>query len=246
MTIEACVRAMAEVVGPSAIVAASKMYGKSVFFLKTERAVHLALEKGLTVSGTFLAVDPLEATAHRIMISNVPPYIPAELLLPHLHLLGEVRSGVTPVPLGLRDASLRHIYSFRRQAFVRLAREECLEGGFNVPHEGVVHHVFWSADGLRCHACKEVGHVKKNCPASKTAEPTIRAASAGAAAPSSHTDALTAPPQGEATPAAAANSAAGGGEGETAADQETRSKGKKGVKNPKAPKTPQRKADCPH
>jgi len=133
MSIEACVRAMAGVVSPSVIAAASKMYGKAVFFLKAERAVHLALEKGLTVDGTFLAVDPVAANAHRVMLSNVPPYILAGLLLPHLHLLGEVRSGVTPVPLGLRDASLRHVFSFRRQVFVRLAREECLEGGFDVP-----------------------------------------------------------------------------------------------------------------
>ena len=88
MSIEACAKAMAGVVGPSAIVAASKMYGRAVFFLKAERAVHLALEKGLTVGGTFLAVDPLEATAHKIVISNVPPFLPVELLLPHLHLLG--------------------------------------------------------------------------------------------------------------------------------------------------------------
>jgi len=223
MTIEACVRAMAGVVGPSAIVAASKMYGKAVFFLKAERAVHLALEKGLTVGGTFLVVNPLEATAHQIMLSNVPSYIPAELLLPHLHLLGEVRSGVTPIPLGLRDASLRHIFSFRRQVFVSLAREEYLEGGFNVAYEGVVHRVFWSADSVRCHACKEVGHVTKNCPASKAAEPTTEAAAASATVLSSPTNIPAAPPQGEATPAATATSAAGREEGESVADQRTRS-----------------------
>ena len=71
------------------------------FFLKAEQAVHLALETGLTVDGTFLAVDPLEA--HKIVLSNVPPFLPVGLLLPHLHLLGEVRSGVMPIPLGLRD-----------------------------------------------------------------------------------------------------------------------------------------------
>jgi len=237
MSIEACVRAMAGVVGPSAIVAASKMYGKAVFFLKAERAVHLALEKGLTVSVTFLAVDPLEATAHRILLSNVPPYVPAELLRPHLHLLGEVRSGVTPIPLGLRDVPFRHIYSFRRQAFVRLAREECLEGGFNVLYQGETHRVFWSADGVRCHACKEVGHVKKNCPASKAAEPTTKAAAASAETPSSPTETPTAPPSGEATPVAASTSAAGREEEASAAGQKTRPEKKKGAKNPKTPKT---------
>jgi len=213
MSIEACVRSMAGVVGPSVIVAASKMYGKAVFFLKAERAVHLALETGITVGGTFLAVDPVEATAHRIVISNVPPYVPSELLLPHLHLLGEVRYGVTPLPLGLRDPSLRHIVSFRRQVFVRLAREECLEGGFDVPFQGSNHRVFWSADGVRCHACQGVGHVRKNCPgpAPKAAEPTSPPAPkrVAGAAPSSPTVPSNAAPSGGAEPAAAATSAAG-------------------------------------
>jgi len=112
------------------------------------------------------------------------------------------------MPLGLRDAPFRHIYSFRRQAFVGLAREECLEGGFDVRFQGTKHRVFWSADDVRCHACKEVWHVKKNCPASKAADPITKAAGAGAAPPSSPTETPAAPhpppPRREASPAAVA------------------------------------------
>jgi len=216
------------------------MYGKAVFFLRAERAVHLALDRGLTVGGTFLAVDPLEATALRILLSNVLPYVPAELLLPHLHLLGEVRSGVTPIPLGLRDATFRHIYSFRRQVFVRMAREECLEGDFDFPFQGATYRVFWSVDGVRCHACKEVGHVRKNCPASKATDPTTKAAGAGAvtsATSSSPTKTSTAPPRGEASPAAATTSAAGREEEVRVAGQKTRPNKETGAKNAKAPRT---------
>eukprot|EP00061_Rhincodon_typus_P016410 g44608.t1 len=49
ITFEACSKAMASMVGPLAIVAAAKMYGKVIFFLKTEQVVHLAMEKGHTV-----------------------------------------------------------------------------------------------------------------------------------------------------------------------------------------------------
>ncbi|CAM5093423.1 unnamed protein product [Natator depressus] len=48
--VETYVRALARVVGPSAIVAASKMYGKVVFFLASEAAKE-AVERGLAVGG---------------------------------------------------------------------------------------------------------------------------------------------------------------------------------------------------
>ncbi|GCB67941.1 hypothetical protein scyTo_0005228 [Scyliorhinus torazame] len=147
---------MAEVVGPSAIVAASKVNGKAAFFLRAERVVHLALEKGLMVGGIYLAVDPLEATAERVILSHVPHFIPTELLLAHLHQLGEVRSEVIPLPLGLKDPTLKHIFSFRLQVFVCLAREEVLEGTFEIPFGDKTYRICWSAGGVRHHACKKV------------------------------------------------------------------------------------------
>ncbi|CAM5102266.1 unnamed protein product [Eretmochelys imbricata] len=49
--VETYVQALARVVGPTAIVAASKMYGKVVFFLASEAAAQEAVEKGLAVGG---------------------------------------------------------------------------------------------------------------------------------------------------------------------------------------------------
>ncbi|CAM5175447.1 unnamed protein product [Eretmochelys imbricata] len=49
--VETYVRALARVVGRSAIVAASKMYGKVVFFLVSEAAAQEAVERGLVVGG---------------------------------------------------------------------------------------------------------------------------------------------------------------------------------------------------
>ncbi|CAM5082214.1 unnamed protein product [Eretmochelys imbricata] len=50
--VETYVRALARVVGPSAIVAASKMYGKVVFFLTAEAAAQEVVERGLAVGGS--------------------------------------------------------------------------------------------------------------------------------------------------------------------------------------------------
>eukprot|EP00061_Rhincodon_typus_P004693 g23202.t1 len=114
---------MASVVGLLAIVTSAKTYGKAIFFLLSEQAVHLAVEKGLTVGGTYLPVNPLEVIAQKIMISNIPPFIASQLLLPHYQSLGEIWSGVMLFLLGLKDPALKYVYSFRRQVFVCLAGE---------------------------------------------------------------------------------------------------------------------------
>ncbi|CAM5142102.1 unnamed protein product [Natator depressus] len=49
--VETYVRVLARVVGASAIVAASKMYGKVIFFLASEAAAQEAVERGLAVEG---------------------------------------------------------------------------------------------------------------------------------------------------------------------------------------------------
>ncbi|CAM4437479.1 unnamed protein product [Lepidochelys kempii] len=49
--VETYVQALANVVGPTAIVADSKMYGKVVFFLASEAAAQEAVEKGLGLGG---------------------------------------------------------------------------------------------------------------------------------------------------------------------------------------------------
>ncbi|CAM4439628.1 unnamed protein product [Lepidochelys kempii] len=53
--VETYVRALARVVGSSAIVVASKMYGKVVFFLASEAAAQEAVERGLAVGGGCLS-----------------------------------------------------------------------------------------------------------------------------------------------------------------------------------------------
>ncbi|CAM4714431.1 unnamed protein product [Lepidochelys kempii] len=166
--VETYVQALAKVVGPTAIVAASKMYGKVVFFLASEDAAQEAVERGLTVGGVFVPLEPLEDLGVRLVLTSVPPFLPNAALLPALSTLGKFVSVISPLPLGCKDPTLRHIFSFRRQ--VQLlppagARDgEALEGSFLVPYEGARYRVFYSTGEARCYLCRSAGHVHRDCP----------------------------------------------------------------------------------
>ncbi|CAM4686518.1 unnamed protein product [Caretta caretta] len=126
------------------------MYGKVVFFLASEDAAQEAVERGLTVGG---GVCPPRTVRRRASA---------------LSTVGKLVSVISPLPLGCKDPTLRHIFSFRRQ--VQLlppagARdEEALEGSFLVPYQGARYRVFYSTGEARCYLCRSAGHVRRDCP----------------------------------------------------------------------------------
>ncbi|KAH1164754.1 hypothetical protein KIL84_001524 [Mauremys mutica] len=107
--VETYVQPLARVVGPTAIVVASKMYSKVVFFLASEAAAQEAVE------GVFIPLEPLEDLGVQVVLTSVPPFLPNAALLPTVSALGKPISVVSPLPLGCKDPALRHILSFRRQ-----------------------------------------------------------------------------------------------------------------------------------
>ncbi|CAM4633548.1 unnamed protein product [Caretta caretta] len=133
--VETYVRALMRVVGPTAIVAASKMYGKVVFFLASKAAVQEAVEKGLAVEGVFI---PLQDLGILLVLTSVPLFLPNAALLPTLSTLGKPISVVSPLPLGYKDPALRHILSFCRHVQLQLPLavrdREALKGSFLVPY----------------------------------------------------------------------------------------------------------------
>ncbi|CAM5099122.1 unnamed protein product [Eretmochelys imbricata] len=166
--VETYVWALARVVGPSAIVAASKMYGKVVFFLASEDAAQEAVEGAWRWGGVFVPLEPLEDLGIRLVLTSVPPILPNAALLPALFTLGKPVSVINPLPLGCKDPTLHHIFSFCWQVQLLLpsaARDRvALEGSFLVPHQGAHYRVYFSMGEARCYFCRASGHVQRDCP----------------------------------------------------------------------------------
>ncbi|XP_074988995.1 uncharacterized protein LOC142073349 [Caretta caretta] len=166
--VETYVQALATVLGPTAIVAASKMYGKVVFFLASEAVAQEVVEKGLAVGGVFVPLEPLEDLGVRLVLTSIPPFLPNAALLPALSTLGKPISVISPLPLGCKDPAPRHILSFCRQVQLLpppAARDgEVLEGSFLVPYQRARYWVYYSTGEARCYLCRSVGHVQRDCP----------------------------------------------------------------------------------
>ncbi|CAM4661987.1 unnamed protein product [Lepidochelys olivacea] len=202
--VETYVQALARVVGPTAIVAASKMYGKVVFFLALEAATQEAVEKGLEVGGVFVPLEPLEDLGVHLVLTSVPPFLPSAALLPALSTLGKPVSVISPLPLGCKDPVLRHVLSFRQQVqllpLLPARNGEALEGSFLVPYQGARYRVFYSTGEARCYLCRSAGNVRRDCPlaqrggAPKTPETRQDIGSVVADAPGCPVPETTSPP----------------------------------------------------
>ncbi|XP_062912789.1 uncharacterized protein lipeb isoform X2 [Mobula hypostoma] len=184
MTLEKCTEAMEDLVGKGGILATEEEFGKAVFYLVNEELVHRALSRGVTVDNIFLPMELVTAPTQRIVLGHVKPFIPNEDLLPPLARLGQVRSEITAIRHKFKRRTLRTLISFRRQVFMQLEREDDVEGRFTVRHEGVDYQVYWSSERPRCHACREVGHFRRDCPAARNPrEPTSGTSAAATSAP---------------------------------------------------------------
>lgn len=162
--IEEYVAALATIVPPGTIAHASKLSGKAVFYLTTKKVADAAVVKGMTVRGIHVQLEPIDSVAARIVVSNVPPYIPDKDMLEHVSKLGTIVSPVRALPLGCRDPALKHVLSFRRQVNVLLTPGQHEEGSFVIVYEGIAHRLFYAKDCIKCNLCKQEGHFRRDCP----------------------------------------------------------------------------------
>lgn len=163
ITVEDVLLDVAERVGHENIISASRMNKAVVVFLKEELLVNRLVESGIVVSGAFVIVQPLISPTVKVVISNVPPFIPDEDIQRELLRYGKFASGIKMVPLGCKHESLKHVLSFRRQVFMFL-NAPTLNVSFRCVYEGKSYMLYANTGEMRCFECGAVGHVRLSCP----------------------------------------------------------------------------------
>lgn len=165
VTVEDCLLAVSAVIGGANISSASRMNKAVVFFLKEVQMVDTLIENGLTINDTFVLVLPLSSSTKKVVLSNVPPFVRSEKLEEILKRHGKLMSPIKMIPLGCKNAELKHVMSFRRQVIMILnSQTEALNFSVRMSIDGKDYTIFISSETMRCFTCGGVGHVRQTCP----------------------------------------------------------------------------------
>ncbi|KAK3514786.1 hypothetical protein QTP70_031014, partial [Hemibagrus guttatus] len=168
--VEECAAAVAKLIGVKSIVTAARMNKSVVMFVDDVSKAEAVVLKGVVMKGTLVKVFPLSTPARRVILSNVPPFIDDEDLCTLLSRFGKVVSPVKMLPTGCKDPELRHIYSYRRQAFMILNnRDEDLNVIFKTKCDGGEYTIYATSGSLKCFGCAQEGHLVRNCPEEQAA-----------------------------------------------------------------------------
>lgn len=157
-------KAVAEVVGNKTVTHVGRKSGKVILYLKDTSFVTQVITSGIGVAGQHVKVTPLTLQSKRVVISNVNPDIPNQLIRSYLKRYGEISTSVFPLSAGFKD-ELSHVLSLRRACRMFLKDEyQQLDTFFDFPYNGQNHRVFVAVDGLMCFYCKKRNHIRANCP----------------------------------------------------------------------------------
>lgn len=167
--VEECSLAIGEIVGHGNIAAASRMNKAIVIFFNSVAAANTAVQNGVVLNGTLHQVLPLSLPSKKVVISNVPPFLPNDLLERELSRHGKLVSPITKISLGCKSPLLRHVVSFRRQVYMIPNDGIELDLSLTFKFDGSNYTVFVTSDTvMKCFGCGGMGHLIRACPSRPT------------------------------------------------------------------------------
>ncbi len=165
VSVEDCLIAVSASVGGANIRSASRINKATVFFLTEIQIVNDLIETGLIIKDTFVPVLPLSSPSKKVVLSNVPPFVKNEKLEQILQRYGKIVSPIKMIPLGCKNPDIKHVMSFRRQAFMILnSQSDPLNLSATLSIDGKDYTIFISSDLMRCFVCGDFGHIRQTCP----------------------------------------------------------------------------------
>jgi hypothetical protein len=170
------VRPIANIVGAKHIIFASRISNNRIcIYLDSVELVDslIAQYKSVQINEYEVNIRRLITPSQRIILSNVCPSIPNEVLINEIKRIGYTTlSPMTHLRAGIRDEELTHILSFKRQIFVQPNDTITLPSSLVIKFEDTNYRIFFSND-LICYLCKVQGHIASQCTAPPTQQDNV-------------------------------------------------------------------------
>ncbi|KAL4126296.1 hypothetical protein QTP88_010518 [Uroleucon formosanum] len=123
----------------------------------------LKIQSSIQVNGIEIPIRRLINTSKRIILSNVYPTIPNQLIIDALHELGiKTVSQISHMTAGFATEQFSHILSFRRQIYISQDSMSKLPSSITVTIENTTFRIFIN-DATTCFQCHQTGHFSSQC-----------------------------------------------------------------------------------
>lgn len=102
--------------------------------------------------------------AKRVIVSNVQPVIPHDIITEALNNLSiKIVSPITFMKAGFANDEFNHIGSFRRQLYIHPDDINKMPSSILINFEQTDYRIFLSDDTVICYLCKQTGHTSNYC-----------------------------------------------------------------------------------
>lgn len=137
-------------------------------YLSSKQAVDVFFgEQGgeFSINGNFIKTRRLQIPSERLVLSNVCPSIPNDVILSELRGLGvNIISPIMPLRVGTKKPEYNHILSFRRQLYVTPSNNLNIPDSIIIQDDNTSYRIYLTFDNQNCHKCKQTGHIASKCP----------------------------------------------------------------------------------
>lgn len=157
--------AIGKIIDPAHIRFVSRIsHGRVCFYLNSKNSADMLIDKKVNIGPHTLTIRPLVSRAKRIILSNVCPIIPNEIILGELDKVDiKPKSQITYIRAGINNPGFSHVLSFRRQMYIDPEDLPKLPPSISTKLDNTAYHIYLSAEKLTCFLCNEEGHTAKHC-----------------------------------------------------------------------------------
>lgn len=119
----------------------------------------------INVNNETIQVRRLITPSERLVLSNVSPVIPNDLLTAKLETLElKLLSHMNPLRISSDNPQYSHILSFRRQIYIAPLDNIIIPEYFDLEYDTLNFRIILSRDNQNCFKCRNPGHLSSQCP----------------------------------------------------------------------------------